>query len=89
MIREASGTLYRWDPVVCENRVFVRFECSFVSSDMLFQQPEKNVIPYRKVGTHRRILFKDLMSYKQRMDQNRVKVLDDLAAQAQDLNMGY
>lgn len=26
---------------------------------------DKNVIPYRKVGTHRRIPFRDLMAYKQ------------------------
>ena len=60
-----------------------------VSRPFLVEQLEKNFIPYRKVGTHRRILFKDLMSYKETMDRNRLKSLDELAAQAQQLNMGY
>ena len=60
-----------------------------VSRPFLVEQLEKNLIPYRKVGTHRRILFKDLMAYKETMDRNRLKSLDELAAQAQELNMGY
>ena len=60
-----------------------------VSRPFLVEQLEKNFIPYRKVGTHRRILFKDLMAYKETMDRNRLKSLDELAAQAQQLNMGY
>jgi excisionase family DNA binding protein len=60
-----------------------------VSRPFLVEQLEKNVIPYRKVGTHRRILFKDLMQYKEAMDRNRLKALDELTAQAQELGMGY
>jgi hypothetical protein len=29
------------------------------------------------------------MAYKQKMDQNRLKALDELSAQAQELGMGY
>ncbi|ODA28824.1 helix-turn-helix domain-containing protein [Planctopirus hydrillae] len=60
-----------------------------VSRPYLIEQLENNLIPYRKVGSHRRILFKDLMEYKQAMDQQRLQALDELAAQAQELGMGY
>ncbi len=36
----------------------------------------------RKVGRHRRIRFEDLMSYKQKIDSDRLQALDELASQA-------
>jgi len=50
---------------------------------------ERNELPYRKVGSHRRILFKDLIEFQQRSRVARKKALDELAAQAQELGMGY
>jgi excisionase family DNA binding protein len=46
-------------------------------------------IPCRKVGRHRRVLYADLMEYKQKTDHQRMIALDKLAAQAQELNLGY
>lgn len=60
-----------------------------VSRPFLVEQLEQQRIAYRKVGTHRRILFKDLMEYKSSMDRHRLAALDELAAQAQELGLGY
>lgn len=60
-----------------------------VSRPFLIKQMKENKIPYRQIGTHRRVRFQDLMAYKNRIDASRAKVLEELAAEAQELNMGY
>jgi hypothetical protein len=41
------------------------------------------------VGAHRRIRFEDVARYTENIDAERRKALDQLAAEAQDLKMGY
>ena len=60
-----------------------------VSRPFLIAVLEKGEIPYRKVGTHRRVLTADIVAYKQKIDQQRLQTLEVLAAQAQELGMGY
>ena len=60
-----------------------------VSRSYLVGLLESGQIPFRKVGTRRRILFEDVMTYKQNIDIQREQTLAELAAQAQELKMGY
>jgi len=60
-----------------------------VSRPYLIKLLAEGAIPYRKVGKHRRILMEDVMTYKNRIDQEREAVLDQLAADAQANDMGY
>lgn len=46
-------------------------------------------IPFRRVGKHRRFLLQDVLSYKQKIDEQRLNVLAELALQAQELKLGY
>jgi excisionase family DNA binding protein len=50
---------------------------------------EAGSLKYREVGTERRICFDDLRSYKQQKHQSREAALDELAAEAQRLRLGY
>lgn len=61
-------------------------EVLHVSRPFLVQLLEEKKIPFRKVGTHRRVRFDDIMRYKEAIDADRRKVLDALAAEAQELD---
>ncbi len=60
-----------------------------VSRPHLVKLLEENVIPHTKVGCHRRVKFVDLMDYQQRRTSESRQVVDELAAQAQELGTGY
>ena len=60
-----------------------------VSRPFVIKLLEQREIPFRKAGTHRRIRYEDLMRYKARMDSDSREAMDALAAQAQELDMGY
>jgi excisionase family DNA binding protein len=60
-----------------------------VSESFVTQLLDQEKVPFRKVGTHRHILFKDLTVYKNAVDTQRTEVLDELSRQAQGLKLGY
>lgn len=60
-----------------------------VSRPHLVKLLEDGEIPFKKVGTHRRIELIQLIAYEKKVKENRNEKLDFLAKQAQDLNLGY
>ena len=58
-----------------------------VSRPFVVKQIEEGRLPFRKVGSHRRVLFRDLMEYKRQMNAARQKSLDALAAEGQSLGL--
>jgi excisionase family DNA binding protein len=58
-----------------------------ISRPSLIHLLEDGKIEYRRVGTHRRVRFEELMKYKRQLDEQRRKALDELAAYDQELGI--
>ena len=60
-----------------------------VSRPHLIKLLKRGLIPFRKIGSHRRIAIKDVLNYQKEFEQEREAQLKFLAAQAQALQLGY
>ena len=60
-----------------------------VSRPFFVKLLEEGKLPFHKVGSHRRIYFRDLVAYKEQNINERRQAMDELAAQAQELKLGY
>ena len=59
-----------------------------VSRPYVVKLLDEGAIPFRAVGRYRKVRFDDLMAYKRKDDEARERVLEQLAAEAQELEAG-
>lgn len=60
-----------------------------VSRPHIVKLLEQGVIPYKKTGSHRRVLLEDLIKHNEKLKGQRIDSLKLLAKQAQELKLGY
>lgn len=83
----ASGNAVRLLQIRRELTSHEAAELLNVSRTFLIGLLEKGGIPYRLVGSHRRIALTDLLTYKATTDSHRKEALDAIAAEGQELKL--
>lgn len=83
----ASGNAVRLLQIRRELTSHEAAELLNVSRTFLIGLLEKGAIPYRLVGSHRRIALTDLLAYRAKTDVQRREALDAIAAEAQELKL--
>jgi excisionase family DNA binding protein len=94
LIGQLLGLLGEGRPVVLlpDDKEFTTVEAANflnVSRPFVIKEIEANRLPCRKVGTHRRIAFGDLLQYAQQMRARQAGALEKMAENARELGLEY
>ncbi|MDZ4317207.1 MAG: helix-turn-helix domain-containing protein [Azonexus sp.] len=89
LVNISQGNAVQIVPVHAELTTQQAADILMVSRPYLVKLLDEKKIEHRKVGSHRRIRYNDLLQFKEQEERARKAVLDELAADAQELNMGY
>ncbi|MGK7876111.1 MAG: helix-turn-helix domain-containing protein [Xenococcaceae cyanobacterium] len=84
-----QGNAVELTPIPSELDLYQAADILGVSRPYLVGLLKSGEIPYRIEGIVYRMRYEDVVDYKNRNDTERMKALEKLAAQAQELNMGY
>ena len=60
-----------------------------VSRPFVIKEIQSGRLPHRKVGSHRRIAFDDLIAYARKMREQQASALERMADNARELGLGY
>ncbi len=85
----AIGNAVKVVPVHAELTTQEAADLLNVSRPHLVKLLEDGQIPFHKTGRHRRVCFADLMQFKKQREIASEGAMELLAAQAQELGMGY
>lgn len=85
----AAGRGFTLIPEATELTTIQAAEILNVSRPFLVKLLDQKAIPHRKVGRHRRIRMEDVVAYKDAIDRERERVLEQLTREAQTQDMEY
>lgn len=93
-IGELLGSLSEGQPVVLmpSKRELTTVEAAHflnVSRPFVVKEISEGRLPHRMVGTHRRILVEDLLTYARTMRDQKAQALDRMAENARELGLDY